>query len=197
MRFAFVSLLGLASLALVAADCVTSATPINQKCPTTAQSLTYFADGSCGTPGIVTLVTMPGLCAIEVNNGLAVGLPTGGNFTGTASETDYNLAEGNWTLLGQSSDPQADPSSIQCAASSAGTGEVLLKCSLNECIPSGDDCGFQCTPGSCVEHLGPVPPDGGFVFDAGVDGAEEMDGATEGSAESGEPADSGELEAGD
>src|ERR1700722_15761634 len=123
MRLASVSLLGAASLALVAVDCVDSATPINQKCPTTRHPVSFFADGSCqNTPAVVTLTTMPGLCAIEVQNGVSVGLPSSGNFSGDASKTNYQLAEGNWTLSSESTAPQADPSPAQCSGTAAADG---------------------------------------------------------------------------
>jgi hypothetical protein len=141
-----------AALFYSSTDCVTEAKPPVQKCPTTAQTVTFVAAGSCGPAGEITVTTDPGLCAITVAT-VCVGstdcsnvLPTGGSFTGDAQLTNYDVSQGNWMLLGTSSDPQADPSSTDCDANSANdAGSILVNCNINSCVPSGEDTGSQCS----------------------------------------------------
>ncbi len=132
--------------------CSNNATPQERQCPTKAQSQTYRVDGSCGSGGMMTVSTDPGLCDIKAPGALALGLPDTGYFDGTASMTSYDLAQGNWTLHRGSSDPGADPSYITCDAVPAGAGNITLNCTTNDCIPT-DECGYSCMQGTCVMHL--------------------------------------------
>jgi hypothetical protein len=178
---------GCVFLIWAASDCVTSATPVLQTCPTTTESVTFAAAGSCGSPGQIMIATMPGLCELEVLNGPAVGLPEHGNFSGAAGATHYAIGEGNWTLDGKSSDPAADPSSIHCTATPAmAPNTVTVSCNVYACVPSGDDTGFMCTESTCIMHLTPPGPDAGTdASEAGADAAG-MEAASEAGAEGGD-----------
>jgi hypothetical protein len=181
-----------------ASDCVTGATPIVERCPTTTESVTFAAAGSCGPAGEIRISTMPGFCAINVASLCAADagscpnvLPTVGNFTGDGQMTNYDLTMGNWSLLGKSSDPSADPSTITCeataAAAPAKAGSVTVTCNINSCVPSGEDNGFQCSQSNCVMHLSPPEPDAGAPDTGTVDS---------GTVDSGER-DSGERDTGE
>ncbi len=175
-------------------DCVTGAKPLNEKCPTSADSATFYGAGSCGQPGEIRIATEPGLCAITVTSLCADAgpcpnvLPVSGNFTGDAVDTHYDLTAGNWSLLGKSSDPSADPSTTTCQATPmAAPGSVLVTCDINACVPSGDDTGFVCSQSTCVMHLNPPSPDAGAPdtgeHDSGKADAGELD---SGEADTGE-----------
>jgi hypothetical protein len=143
--------------AVVPAACASN--PTNITCNTKAQSVTYLAVGSCsGEPGgKVTISTQPGLCSLLVKGAPAVGLPTQGQFFGTAADTGFDLRKGNWYLfvgLGNSSDGSLE---ILCDESMQGPGEINLQCSGSICSPD-DGTGGSCTTIDCVEHLFPEGP---------------------------------------
>ena len=194
---AFMGCLAAVALAAIVSStgCVTEAKPVDLRCPTTAQSQTYSTAGSCGPGGLVTVTTDPGYCTVDVENGLVVGLPPSGNFSGTASETKYLISGGNWSLLGESSDPSADPSSTTCTAtaSSEGGGLLTVNCSVNSCTPSTCDS-FTCSQSSCVMHFTPSTAslDAGKPDTSTVDSGE----ADSGKADSGK-ADSGKEDSGE
>ena len=145
---------GAAALSLALAACGDSTPPL-QTCPTSAQSVTFAASGSCGPGGDVVISTNPGYCNIKVSGvdgGGGVGIPISGYFTGSAGSTNYQLAGGNWSLHSGSSDPTANPSSVTCDATAAGTGVIELDCAINDCIPT-DEYGFSCQQSTCVMHL--------------------------------------------
>jgi hypothetical protein len=147
------------------------------RCPATSQSAIFEAAGSCGPPGEIQVVTMPGLCAISVStvcttpSTCANVLPVNGEFTGDAQLTNYDATQGNWMLDGTSSDPQADPSSTTCDATAANdAGSITVTCNVNSCVPSGEDTGFQCSQSTCIQHLNPPLPDAGppMIADSGT-----------------------------
>ena len=94
---------------IVVPACTGNATPVPRTCPTVAQTAHFTVSGPCGGTGNITITTDPGLCDLNVEGAAAVGLPTTGSFTGTASLTGYKIASGNFTLHRGSSDPYADP----------------------------------------------------------------------------------------
>jgi hypothetical protein len=190
----FATCAALAAVVALSSDCVTDAKPIVLRCPTTADSVTFFADGSCATAGgTIIVATVPGYCALTLTTvcpdqaGCEPLLPINGTFTGDASQTNYSITQGNWTLDGMTPDPQADPSSTLCTAYAGTHGnEVTVDCTINSCTSSGEDTGFTCTTNSCVMHLTAEP-------DGGVDSGEpDFDGGTDSGEDSGERADSGE-----
>jgi hypothetical protein len=145
---------GLFAFALVVVAC--GSTPTQLMCPTTAQSLTFKAAGSCGggaATGTVTISTQPGLCSLLVMGGPAVGLPSQGQFLGSASETNYDLTKGNWSLFVNEGNSTDGSELINCDESEA-SGVVNLACSGMVCPPD-DGCGVQCSTVNCVEHLTP------------------------------------------
>lgn len=170
-------------LVAILAACSNGATPQERQCPTKAQSLTFRVDGSCGSGGMMTVSTDPGLCDLKAPGALALGLPDTGYFGGTASMTKYDLTQGNWTLHRGSSDPGADPSYITCDAVPAGNGDITLNCTTNDCIPT-DECGYSCMQGMCVMHLMSASE-----ADAGLDAGSDAAMGDAGMNDSGAPAD--------
>jgi hypothetical protein len=140
---------------LIAVACGSS--PNNLTCPTKAQSLTFTAAGSCGggeATGMVTVSTQPGLCSLLVTGGPAVGLPSQGQFSGSAGKTatGYDLTQGNWYLITNEGNGQDGSTDITCDVS-IDSGTFNLDCDGQMCPP--DDCGggSECSPISCTEHL--------------------------------------------
>jgi hypothetical protein len=155
--------LALLALAPVALAC--GSTAGNLTCPTTAQSLTFTAAGSCGggaATGKVTISTQMGgdagsfLCTLTVEGGPAVGLPSQGQFSGTASQTGYDLSKGNWYLFVSEGNSTEGSIDILCDESMSSSGVITLSCSGTNCPP--DDCGGggSCANIDCEEHLTPV-----------------------------------------
>jgi hypothetical protein len=150
-------LLALLALAPVALACGSSAG--NLMCPTTAQSVTFTAAGSCGGgagTGMVTISTQKGLCTLTVKGGPAVGLPSEGQFSGTATQTGYDLSKGNWYLFVSEGNSDEGSIDIECDESMSSSGVITLSCSGTNCPP--DDCGGggTCADIDCEEHLTPV-----------------------------------------
>jgi hypothetical protein len=147
------------ALALSVAVVACEATPGELTCPTKAQSLTFSVAGSCsgGVTGTITILTQPGLCALTVRGGAAVGLPTQGQFwgTATASTGGYDLTKGNWYLFTDEGDTEDGSIEIICDVSVETTGVINLACSGSICPP--DDCGGSstCSYLDCAEHLTP------------------------------------------
>jgi hypothetical protein len=84
-----------------------------------------------------------------------VNLPTQGQFSGSASQTNYDLTKGNWYLAlteGNASDGSTDD---LCDLSMGTNGVINLACSYMTCQP--DDCtGASCSTTDCNEHLTPT-----------------------------------------
>jgi hypothetical protein len=70
-----------------------------QVCYHTAQSLTLHVMGTCGPEGDVTLTSAEDDCAIAVQGGGAVGLPSAGRFSNTNGNS-VSLSLDTWTLSG-------------------------------------------------------------------------------------------------
>jgi hypothetical protein len=126
-------------------------------CPTSAQTVTFSAVGSCSGAmgGTITVSTEPGLCTFVVTGADNVGLPSQGQFSGSASQTNYDLSKGNWYLSltqGNAADGTVDN---LCDSSVTPTGVIDLSCSYMSCGPT--DCtGASCNDSDCVEHLTPM-----------------------------------------
>ena len=140
--------------ALVPAACASS--PTNLTCDTRAQSVSYHAVGSCsGEPGgKITISTQPGLCSLLVKGAPGVGLPTQGQFFGTATETGYDIRKGNWYLFVGEGSTIDGSLEIICEESTQASGIIDLACSGSICSPD-DGTGGSCTDIDCVEHLLP------------------------------------------
>ena len=146
-------LLALLALTLVAVACGGSS-PTSLTCPTKAQSVTFTAAGSCGGAGseTITISTQPGLCSLLVKGGVSAGLPTQGQFTGTAtSAADYDLLKGNWELFVNQGNATDGSEEVTCDVSMS-SGAIDLMCSGMICQPD-DGCGAPCNDIDCTEHL--------------------------------------------
>lgn len=142
------------ALALVATACGSTGTQVT--CPTKAQSLTFTARGSCSggnTTGTITISTQPGLCTLLVKGGAGVGLPTTGQFTGTAMSTGYDLSKGNWTLNLEEGNAADGSIIVDCDESMSGANEIDLNCSIEKYPPDDSSGGGSCLCSKCVEHL--------------------------------------------
>jgi hypothetical protein len=158
-------LYALLALAPVVLACGSSAG--NLMCPTSSQKLTFTTTGGCcevaggcnGGTGTepITLTTQPGLCTFTVTGGPAAGLPSQGQFYGTASETGYDLGKGNWYLFTDEGGEDEGSTEVNCEISiAAGTGVISLTCDGTICQP--DDCGGggSCADSSCIETMTPT-----------------------------------------
>jgi hypothetical protein len=160
--FSFIMLGRLCALTLVSffvAAC--GSNPSNLTCPTKAQSLQYIAGGSCSggtSTAVVTIATQPGLCALTVTNGEALGYDDfQGQFTGMASATNYDLTMGNWQLTVQEGNTSEGSTEIHCdIVSITSAGAVTLACSGSIC--AADDCSGSgsCSFPDCMETLTPT-----------------------------------------
>ncbi len=131
----------------------------NLTCPTKAQTLSYTAAGSCGggaATGTVTFSTHPGFCDIVAKGAANVGLPTQGQFSGTATQTGYDLTKGNWYLFVSEGNAQQGSLDVNCDMQMQSGGVVVFTCSQMQCPP--EDCGgsAQCATASCRETLTPT-----------------------------------------
>jgi hypothetical protein len=125
-------------------------------CPTKAQSITFSATGSCGegTTGNVTISTQPGHCSLVVKGAEAVGLPSQGQFSTAATQTDYDIEKGNWQLSLNRGDAGEGSEDVACDVT-ATSAKILLSCSSTICPPVSCQPG-GCSNTSCSEQLTPI-----------------------------------------
>jgi len=143
-------------VAFVIVACGSDGTSIT--CPTKAQSLAFTTAGSCSGAGagMVTIKTQPGLCSILVEGYKTAGIPSAGQFLGTAKSTGYDLAKGNWQLFISQGNAQEGSVDIHCDESKASDGTVDLSCYGTTCPPEDCGGGAMCSNVNCQEHLTPV-----------------------------------------
>jgi hypothetical protein len=124
------------------------------------QSVSYTAVGSCsesvGNPkGTVTISTQPGLCSLVVMNGEELGLPFGGQFTGSAAASGYDITKGDWSLVEDEGNQQEGSVNDFCDATIGANGVINLQCTDTVC-PADDCTGTQCNISDCGETLTPM-----------------------------------------
>jgi hypothetical protein len=126
-------------------------------CATTADSVTYSAEGSCSgaVGGSITISTQPGLCTLLVKGGDSVGIPAEGQFEGTASKTNFDLNKGSWYLSTDQGNAADGSVNVLCETSVSTSGVIQLSCSSTIC-PADDCTGGSCNFSSCTEHLTPM-----------------------------------------
>jgi hypothetical protein len=64
------------------------------------EAVSFDVAGTCGAPGIITVVSEEDECGIAVVGAAAAGLPAGGSFDVTRGENDTSLLRSPWTLSG-------------------------------------------------------------------------------------------------
>jgi hypothetical protein len=124
-------------------------------CASKAQSVTYTATGTCGggSGGTVTVGVDAGSCNLELTGDPAVGLPSRGTFTPTASHTSFDITKGNWGLAVDLGNAQSGSSDVQCTITSiSAKGQVDLSCVATTCPPGGGSCSTN----TCVARLIPM-----------------------------------------
>jgi hypothetical protein len=150
------------AVSLLGAQCGTP-TGLTRSCPgSMAQTAYYSVAGSCGDEGTISVTLgMAGSCALGVIEPTGVGLPTVGTFNDLASQTDFQLAKGNWNLDDPSVGTMNVGTFLNCTSGTASsTGEINFTCEENVCAV-GDTDDVECnTGGTCTAHLTPTqaPP---------------------------------------
>ena len=72
------------------------------------EQVSFDVVGTCGPPGVITVITEEDECGIAVVGAGAVGLPAGGSFDVTRGENDTGLLRFPWTLSGYLTPARAD-----------------------------------------------------------------------------------------
>jgi hypothetical protein len=167
-----------ASLLCVEADCE-SVTGIVRTCPgSTQQTERFLAEGSCGDTAVITIeVPTAGLCGLTLSEDTAVALPTSGMFNVDATQTDYVLGRGNWTLQNPPTGIEGENAGLTCTSGTINSrGGLDLDCEITVCSTVGEDLEPTCAfAGTCATHLtpvtgdagGPTPADAGASVDGG------------------------------
>jgi hypothetical protein len=69
-----------------------------QKCNHASQTVVFHVTGTCGPEGDVTMTTLANDCAISVQGGGAVGLPSAGRYAEYSQDHPASLTVNTWTL---------------------------------------------------------------------------------------------------
>jgi hypothetical protein len=100
------------------------------------EQVSFNVAGTCGAPGVITVVTEEDECAIAVVGAGAVGLPAGGSFDVFRTENDTGLLRSPWTLSGFLTPGRAD-GGTDGAASDVSASEV--NAGVNSEVGPADD----------------------------------------------------------
>lgn len=84
-------------------------TSYHDVCNHPTQSVAFHVTGTCGPEGDVTMISLANDCAISVQGGGAVGLPTAGRFA-SAPGTTVSLTSNAWSLSGYLQEGSSLPS---------------------------------------------------------------------------------------
>ena len=69
-----------------------------QKCNHASETVIFHVSGTCGPDGNVTMTSLANDCAISVQGGGAVGLPSAGRYTAYSQDRPASLTTDAWTL---------------------------------------------------------------------------------------------------
>jgi hypothetical protein len=121
-------------------------------------SVSFRATGSCGCwgdagaggPGLLTISAPSKSCDLDVTDSTCVvGSGSRGQFTKMASETGYDLRQGNWSLSVMKNS-QGNILNETCSTSLQSNDAIELACSIMLCS-SG-----ECSEAQCSETLNPM-----------------------------------------
>jgi hypothetical protein len=166
------------AVTFIGSSCETP-TGLTRSCPgSTVQSSRFLAQGSCGDTGVLTIALgTAGACTVTVDGSTTIGLPGMASFNDVASQTKYDITQGNLNFQNATNGTIGDNGGTACSSGAANaSGVITLNCTITVCSTVGEDLEPTCAPGpTCMMALTPFTGDAAaynIVPDASVSSAE-------------------------